>query len=1335
MKKYIVSLVLVLVVGHLFAQAVYITTGVNGNWNNTLTWDGSLGTPDGDADGLPDSDDDVYILHATTVNVTANVLNLHVADISGILLKSGFGSRVINVSGFLSGDDGAGGPLSPTLNVFNSTAFSLVLSGSGTVISDWSTTSPIENLSLTGTGAVTIASDIAIGGGTFSISGPASVNINGDLENDGTHTVSVPVVFNKGSVQVISGTAPISFGSTATFNNAMDFNTNATFSSTVTAGGNALSFAGDFINNGTFNSTGTITFDGSSTQSIAGSSSTSFENLTISNTTGTVTIGGGGSSIEGTLSVANGGTLATGGVLTLVSNASGTASVSDLTGALVTGNVVYQRYFDGSLDVWRNFGIGVSAGLVTDITSAGYTVNGGDLGYYDESADDWVAQSTFGAGLLNSRGYSLYTRAEDGNETVSFTGTLNTGTQNMTVTRLGVGGDPGWNLVNNPYASTIDFDLLTRSNLDNNVAVWNTVSNGYDYWNGSTGNLTNGLIASGQGFWVHSTTGTPSLTINETDKSVTSTSFLRTEPEPLINHLIVKLGQSEKMDKTFIHFREDASDDYNPDHDAIKRLNGIYNLSSKATTGEFLAINSMSSLSSCSSTISMNIDNISEGTYELGFEDVNSFGGLTIVLFDNFSDTSTDISEGSIYSFDVTKDAASWGDTRFELQFSQMTISTSLTYSTTDNCESSEVNVSIGNSQLGLEYKLLSGSTIVATSIGTGNSIYFNVDKSTLVEGINDFDVAIENTNASCSASELLTSVVSVNYNATISVESVTDGNACASSSVGLSAKGAPENGFYKWYDSAEAIEAISGENAATYTTGVLTASNTYFVAIVNANNCEGPRMPVNAVINELPNSPKIAGVTECKGDMASLVASGTTDGNYKWYNSLELSAPPIEGATNGIYETEAAGDYYVSIINEFGCESDRVHASVVINQLPNVPGVVGATECEGSIAVLVASGTTDGNYKWYNSSDLSALPIEGVVNGVYETEVTGDYYVSISNEFGCESGRVLVSSVINELPNSPQVVDATECEGNIAILVASGTTDGNYKWYNSPELSALPIEDVVNGVYETMISGDYYVSITNEFGCESDRVLVSSVINELPNSPQVVGATECEGNIAILVASGTTDGNYKWYNSPELSELPIEGVVNGIYETELAGDYYVSITNELGCESDRVIASVIINELPIAEITSIGDKLISNSADGNQWYKNDEIILGATSNEYEVVESGNYTVEVENEYGCRSSSESIVMTITSTLTQSFGDVKMNIYPNPLGDESLTVASSSLSSYIQLLIFDRQGKRVLSEEVNLRDEIQVDLSQFNKGIYFIHLTGENGNAVYKILKK
>jgi len=115
--------------------------------------------------------------------------------------------------------------------------------------------------------------------------------------------------------------------------------------------------------------------------------------------------------------------------------------------------------------------------------------------------------------------------------TLSVNGTENAVDASPTVNNNG----DGWTLLGNPFATTIDFDNVTTADLQSTIYAWDpndgagdggTDANGgsgsWKTYNGSSGDLTGGLIAPFQGFFVQTATspsGTPSVTFPSGAKS------------------------------------------------------------------------------------------------------------------------------------------------------------------------------------------------------------------------------------------------------------------------------------------------------------------------------------------------------------------------------------------------------------------------------------------------------------------------------------------------------------------------------------------------------------------------------------------------------------------------------------------------------------------------------------------------------------------------------------------------------------------------------------------------------------------------------------------------
>lgn len=167
---------------------------------------------------------------------------------------------------------------------------------------------------------------------------------------------------NNSSISLSGGTSNVASGATLTISNSGSF----TNSSDFTSQGNIV-ITNNFVNSATgkFTATaGTVSLNlGNGNQTITNSNTTTpvtFYNLTVSSTSGnrTKTLSGNSFAVAagGLVSISGNTTLATNGLLTLNSNANGSASVDKIpNGASITGNVNVQRYFTGGLSTSRGY--------------------------------------------------------------------------------------------------------------------------------------------------------------------------------------------------------------------------------------------------------------------------------------------------------------------------------------------------------------------------------------------------------------------------------------------------------------------------------------------------------------------------------------------------------------------------------------------------------------------------------------------------------------------------------------------------------------------------------------------------------------------------------------------------------------------------------------------------------------------------------------------------------------------------------------------------------------------------------------------------------------------
>ena len=128
-------------------------------------------------------------------------------------------------------------------------------------------------------------------------------------------------------------------------------------------------------------------------------------------------------------------------------------------------------------------------------------------------------------------------------------------------------------LAGNPYIKTISWVDISKTNLSSVVSVWDDASTDWKTYNGTSGDLTNGLIAPFQGFWVQAIGGVGSLNIQPDDIASSSTSFMRSDNGNNSNFIKLSFSNGYKNDEIFFTFDSLGSKEF--DHKDAPKLSPL----------------------------------------------------------------------------------------------------------------------------------------------------------------------------------------------------------------------------------------------------------------------------------------------------------------------------------------------------------------------------------------------------------------------------------------------------------------------------------------------------------------------------------------------------------------------------------------------------------------------------------------------------------------------------------------------------------------------------------------------------------------------------------------
>ena len=82
--------------------------------------------------------------------------------------------------------------------------------------------------------------------------------------------------------------------------------------------------------------------------------------------------------------------------------------------------------------------------------------------------------------------------------------------------------------------------------------------------------------------------------------------------------------------------------------------------------------------------------------------------------------------------------------------------------------------------------------------------------------------------------------------------------------------------------------------------------------------------------------------------------------------------------------------------------------------------------------------------------------------------------------------------------------------------------------------------------------------------------------------------------------------------------------------------------------------------------------------------------------------------------------------------------LEMNVYPNPVQQELNIAYQLRTTTAAELMIMDLNGRlvqRMKLDHLNLRETVQVDVSQLSSGFYFVHLVSDNQRISKKFIKQ
>jgi hypothetical protein len=251
-----------------------------------------------------------------------------------------------------------------------------------------------------------------------------------------------------------------------------------------------------------------------------------------------------------------------------------------------------------------------------------------------------------------------------------------------------------------------------------------------------------------------------------------------------------------------------------------------------------------------------------------------------------------------------------------------------------------------------------------------------------------------------------------------------------------------------------------------------------------------------------------------------------------------------------------------------------------------------------------------------------------------------------------------------------------------------------------------------------TVSSTTQYTVQATVTGCPA----MSDTVDVIVSVPPVNAGTDaavCAGSQVTLLGSGA--GSYSWNN----------GVNDGVaFIPSSTMSYIVTGTDSIGCVANDTV-TVTVNT--VNTTVNVLNETITAAAAGASYEWMDcstlALIAGETGQSFTAIANGSYAVIV-TENGCidTSACEQIV----SVGMEGISSDAYSVYPSPTAG-MLTINTAGTVAK-QVSIADVTGRIIIRIQPQ-QSQFSIDMEKFAAGAYYVHIEGENGTSIKKVIKQ
>lgn len=376
------------------------------------------------------------------------------------------------------------------------------------------------------------------------------------------------------------------------------------------------------------------------------------------------------------------------------------------------------------------------------------------------------------------------------------------------------------------------------------------------------------------------------------------------------------------------------------------------------------------------------------------------------------------------------------------------------------------------------------------------------------------------------------------------------------------------------------------------------------------------------------------------------------------------------------------------------------------------------------------------------NVGQMNAWSIKDMPAGIYSWSIQAIDQSFAGSPFARTKTFIVGTSTSLDKPSKPSG-PVNICLNSLNSEYSTSTIPNatTYRWSISPYDAGIVSGNTTTAMvdWSDNYKGTAKISVialntTSNFGISASSDTLIVTISTPPSSAEVISGdqTVCQGASGNVYKTIPISGaeSYNWTLPQGAIGTSTSDNINVNFDlTAISGDIKVKGQNSCGTGGESSFA-VTVNPTPEKPVVSkSGFTLKSNADQGNQWYKQDELIPGANQQELTSTGDGQYYVIV-TESGC-SSEPSDVFTVTGIETIKLKGL-VEVYPNPVS-QNLSIISVDNGTTIDYEFVNMIGKVI--QKGSISGKTVIETSSFTPGIYLLKIDNGKTKETMKIIKE